>query len=82
MCLSVIGSFYIYKTILCGASLSGMIGVFGLVCDKFQHLSVASTMQNCVGFLNGAIANSYTAQTGTSTPISTTVTSGIITITF
>ena len=35
-------------------------------------LSAASTMNNCVGFLNGAIANSYTTQTGTWTTISTT----------
>ena len=38
-------------------------------------------MNNCGGFLNGAIANSYTTQTGTSTMISTTITRNIITIT-
>ena len=44
-------------------------------------LSVASTMNNCVGFLNGAIANSYTTQTGTSTTISTTITRALVSIT-
>ena len=38
-------------------------------------------MNNCVGFLNGALANSYTTQTGTSTTISTTITRNLVSIT-
>ena len=44
-------------------------------------LNAKSTVNNCVGFDSGVLANSYTSQTGTSAIISTTITRGVITIT-
>jgi len=62
---------------------SDLTNMFTFTCPHTYTLglNVASTMNNCVGFLNGAIANSYTTQTGTSTTISTTITRNLISIT-
>ena len=60
-----------------------MTNKFAFTCPHTYTwgLSANGTMNNCLGFLNGIIGNSYTAQTGTSTTISLTITSGVITIT-
>ena len=64
-------------------SYSDKTNKFTFTCPHAYTLgwSANNTIKNCVGFLNGVIANSYTAQTGTSTTISTTLAGKIMSIT-
>ena len=65
------------------ATYSDITNKFTFTCPHTYTLglSALSTMNACVGFPTGLVANSYTTQTGTSTTISTTITRALVSIT-
>ena len=65
------------------AKYSDITNKFTFTCPHTYTggVSAVSTMNACVGFPTGLVANSYTTQTGTSTTISTTITRALVSIT-